>query len=46
MHVYSTARFWFSQPAPQDKLMIGFSAIADKDIAPGVAALARAWKRP
>ena len=43
VNVYSTARFWFSRPAAQDKLMIGFSSIADEDIAPGVAALRRAW---
>lgn len=42
-NVYSTARFWFSKPSDQDKLMLGFSAIADADIAPGVEALRRAW---
>ncbi|MDO4401124.1 MAG: PLP-dependent aminotransferase family protein [Coriobacteriia bacterium] len=42
-NVYSTARFWFSKPADQDKLMLGFSAIADADIIPGVEALRRAW---
>ena len=42
-NVYSTVRFWFSKPADQDKLMLGFSAIADADIAPGVEALRRAW---
>jgi len=42
-NVYSTARFWFANPAEQDKLMLGFSAIADADIAPGVAALRNAW---
>jgi len=42
-NVYSTVRFWFANPADQDKLMLGFSAIADADIAPGVEALKRAW---
>ena len=42
--VYGTARMWFSKPAPENNVLIGFSAIAYEDIAPGVAALARAWK--
>lgn len=41
--VYSTARFWFSRPADESKLMMGFSAIADEDIQPGIVALRRAW---
>ena len=41
--VYGTARMWFSQPATESNVMIGFSAIALEDIAPGVAALKRAW---
>lgn len=41
--VYGTSRMWFSKPAPEENVMIGFSAIAREDIAPGVAALARAW---
>lgn len=41
--VYGTKRMWFSRPAPENKLLIGFSAIAIEDIAPGVAALRRAW---
>jgi len=41
--VYGTARMWFSRPAPENNVMIGFSAIALEDIAPGVAALKRAW---
>ena len=41
--VYGTSRMYFSQPAPEGNVMIGFSAIALKDIAPGVAALKRAW---
>ncbi len=41
--VYGTTRMWFSKPAPENNVMIGFSAIAFEDIAPGVAALRRAW---
>ncbi|HAM16157.1 MAG TPA: hypothetical protein DCP91_09965 [Eggerthellaceae bacterium] len=41
--VYGTARMWFSRPAPENNVMIGFSAIALEDIEPGVDALARAW---
>ncbi|MBQ9002660.1 MAG: PLP-dependent aminotransferase family protein [Eggerthellaceae bacterium] len=43
--VYGTARMWFSRRAPEENVMIGFSAIAHDDIEPGVAALARAWRR-
>lgn len=42
--VYGTSRMWFSRPAPDAHVMVGFSAIAFEDIEPGVAALARAWK--
>ena len=42
--VYGTKRFWFSRPAPENKLMIGFSAIALDDIPEGVRRLARAWR--
>lgn len=41
--VYGTARMWFNQPADDNHVMIGFSAIAYDDIAPGIAALRRAW---
>lgn len=41
--VYGTKRFWFSRPAPEDRVMVGFSSIRDQDIAPGVAALRHAW---
>ena len=41
--VYGTSRMWFSRSAPRGNVMIGFSAIAYEDIAPGVAALRRAW---
>lgn len=43
--VYGTSRMWFSKPAPENNIMVGFSAIAHDDIAPGVAALRRAWIR-
>lgn len=41
--VYSTERFWFSRPAPEGVVMLGFSALALEDIAPAVDALAKAW---
>jgi len=41
--VYGTSRMWFSKPAPQEYVMLGFSAIALQDIRPGVAALKSAW---
>ena len=41
--VYRTDQCWFSRPANKSTLMIGFSAIALEDIAPGVKALAEAW---
>lgn len=41
--VYGTARMWLDQPADDNHVMIGFSAIALEDIAPGVAALKSAW---
>ncbi len=41
--VYGTSRMWFSGKAPEPSVMIGFSAIAYEDIAPGVERLARAW---
>lgn len=41
--VYGTKRFWFSQPAPENNVMVGFSAIRIEDIPDGVAALAKAW---
>ena len=40
---YGTSRMWFSKPAPQDKVIIGFGAIDLDDIAPGAAALREAW---
>ncbi|MBQ9044058.1 MAG: PLP-dependent aminotransferase family protein [Eggerthellaceae bacterium] len=41
--VYGTARMRFPGSTLSSSVMIGFSAIAFDDIAPGVAALARAW---
>ena len=41
--IYGTSRMWFSRPAPEENVMIGFSAIALEDIGPGVRALKRAW---
>lgn len=41
--VYGTKRMWFSSPAPENNIMIGFSSIAPEDIPEGVAALSRAW---
>ena len=41
--VYGTTRMWFSKPAPENNIMIGFSAIAFEDIEPGVNALRSAW---
>lgn len=42
-NVYGTRRMWFSRPAPESHLMIGFSSINVEDIEPGVEALRRAW---
>ena len=41
--VYGTERMRFPGSPPGSSVMIGFSAIAFEDIAPGVAALKRAW---
>lgn len=41
--VYGTKRMWFSKPAPENNVMIGFSAIPTQSISPGIAALRRAW---
>lgn len=41
--VYGTSRMWFSRPAPEEHVMVGFSAIALEDIEPGVRALREAW---
>lgn len=43
VNVYSTKRYWFSKPASEDCVIIGFSAIALEDIPSGVKALKRAW---
>ncbi len=42
-NVFGTKHMWFSKPIPEPRVMIGFSAIALEDIAPGVAALREAW---
>lgn len=41
--VYGTKRLWFERPAPENKIMIGFSSIPVDDIKPGVEALRQAW---
>ena len=41
--VYGTSRMWFSKPAPENNVTIGFSAISFDDIAPGISLLAKAW---
>lgn len=41
--VYTTDRFWFSRPAPEGVVMLGFSAMPLEDVAPAVDALAEAW---
>ncbi len=42
-HVHRASAFWFSgQPVPP-RVLVGFSAIEPDAVAPGVAALARAW---
>lgn len=41
--VYGSRRYYFTKPAPQNHLLLGFSAIDEADIPAGVQALARAW---
>jgi GntR family transcriptional regulator/MocR family aminotransferase len=42
--VYGTQQYWMSERHPMENfVLIGFSAIAKNDIAPGIAALDRAW---
>lgn len=44
VRVYGTSRYWMrTQDAPRGCMLIGFSAIAEEDIAPGIEALAKAW---
>ena len=43
VNVYPTRRYWFSQPAPSNTLMVGFSLIAPSDIPEGVRLLKQAW---
>ena len=44
MAVYPTKKYW-ANPACATKgvVLVGFSSIAEADIRPGIAALARAW---
>ena len=41
--VYGTSHMWHKTPALENCVLIGFSSILDENIAPGVAALERAW---
>lgn len=43
VNVYGTKRFWFSQPAPENCVIIGYSSISIEDIPAGVAAIKKAW---
>ncbi|WP_276915389.1 PLP-dependent aminotransferase family protein [Parvibacter caecicola] len=42
--VYGTERYWMSENHPlKSCMLVGFSAIREEDIAPGIDALAQAW---
>jgi len=42
--VYSTSRFWISNRHPMENyVLVGFSAIPESSIEPGIEALSRAW---
>ena len=41
--VHGTDQYWFSQDAPQNTVLVGFSAISYEDIPSGVEVLRRAW---
>lgn len=41
--VHGTRQYWFAHECPGDAVLIGFSAIALKDLAEGVRALRNAW---
>ncbi|WP_304426518.1 PLP-dependent aminotransferase family protein [uncultured Adlercreutzia sp.] len=42
--VYPTKKYWMHpETAPAGTVLVGFSAIPEPDIAPGIAALAQAW---
>lgn len=44
VRVYSTDRYWMRKPHPlPNHVLIGFSAIAENDIEPGIHALSDAW---
>lgn len=41
---YGTERYWMTKDHPMKScILVGFSAIREEDIAPGIAALAKAW---
>lgn len=41
--VYGARQYWFAHECPGNAVLIGFSAIALKDIAEGVRSRRRAW---
>lgn len=41
--IYGTSRMWFSKPAPENNVLLGFSSITFEDIEPGIHTLAKAW---
>ena len=44
VRVYETNAYWMRERHPLDSfVLVGFSSIADDNIAPGIEALARAW---
>lgn len=44
VRVYGTSRYWMrEQDAPRGCMLVGFSAIAEDDIVPGIETLSRAW---
>ena len=44
MHAYDTNRYWNGHNSDLPScVLVGFSAIVEKDIVPGVQALTRAW---
>ena len=44
VRIYDTSGYWIGKaPETFDYMLVGFSRIREEDIAPGIAALARAW---
>ncbi|MCL1799647.1 MAG: PLP-dependent aminotransferase family protein [Eggerthellaceae bacterium] len=44
VRVYETERYWMEKPHPlENYVLVGFSAIDEEKIAPGIACLAKAW---